>query len=487
MKILVTDDLKSVGKHLNKSINWKRLGISEVLFAYNGKECLEILSKHNPDILLLDIKMPILNGIEVLKKIAEGYYMPRTIIISAYDEFSYAQEAIRYGAVDYILKPIDTDKLVVKIEREIKEQIEVYLKILRNGFLNIQESNVYENVPSILQKLNFSEKIFCILYNTNKGASNYKAREYLDGLYAYHMDISKDSRIYICSLNGNSFEETKDELYKNMLQLVEVDEMISISAIMEISENCLGNAYNQCLDAMNIRFYVPGNIFLYKETEFTQKFDADKIVMYKQRLVQCALDSYNPNLMDAIVEELFDEFVDCMLNYNVTIDICYNILYYVINYLFLKGSIKDYGEFGRQLLKELKQIKKINMLKMKFVSVLRVFITEEISSNESIYQIIEHVKQYLSKNFSQTLSLETISKEFYISKYELCRKFKMIEGMNVWEYIKHVRMENAKLMLLNTDFKIYEIAEKVGYNDSTYFSSIFKKYFNESPKKYRNN
>jgi YesN/AraC family two-component response regulator len=486
MKVLITDDLKSANIFLKNSINWDSLGITSVLSAYDGKECIDIVNAEHPDILILDIKMPVMSGIDVMRRLTEGNYMPKTIILSAYDDFRFAQEAIRHGALDYILKPIDAENLTILLKKITGGLKLNYYEMLRNSLSNMPFGDSGIDDKSILLRLNIFKNYFAVLVRMNGSVDEFnRVEELLKAKYPLAFKLSHKELFLICDLSNAVYENEAAEI-KGLIRS-KGGVTAGISSIADNSLPRLREVYNQCLDALNAGFYQDGNVFLYDSLVSPGEFDAAKITEYKERIVKCILDSQHLLELDSIVGELFSEISSCMPTQDTTVDICYSILFYVVTYLFYTNNFKDTGDLGRKLLREISGYDSIDALMARFKLLLHDFIESNasVSHTESGNQIIEHLKHYLLSNYTSSLSLESISKEFYISKYELCRKFKQMENENIWDYIKKLRMEKAKSMLANTDMKIYEIAEKVGYNDPTYFSNIFKKYFKCSPQQFR--
>lgn len=491
MKVLITDDLKSANIFLKNSIDWDSLGITSVLSAYDGKECIDIVDTEHPDILILDIKMPVMSGIEVMRYLTKGNYMPKTIILSAYDDFRFAQEAIRHGALDYILKPIDADNLTILLKKITSDLKQHYYEMLRNFLTNLPFGDPVIDDKTILSRLNIFRNYFAVLVRMNGSVDEFnRAEALLKAKYPLAFRLSHKELFIVCNLPHDNYENEVDEI-KNLIQSKNstgnTEVTAGISRIVNNNHHHLHEVYNQCIDALNARFYQDGNVFLYNSLVSPGEFDSVKITEYKEHIVKCILDGQHSTELDPIIIELFSEISSCMPTHNTTIDICYSILFYVITYLFYTNNFKETGDLGTKLLQEISRYESIDALMEGFKQLLHDFIESNtsLSHNDSNNQIIEHLKHYLFNNFAASLSLENISKEFYISKYELCRKFKQSENENIWDYIKKLRMEKAKSMLTNTDLKIYEIAEKVGYNDPTYFSNIFKKYFKCSPQQFR--
>ena len=116
-KLLIADDERTIREGMAKSIDWKAIGISSVILAADGREAVKVIEKHNPDIAIVDIIMPELTGLEVISHFSDMADKPEFVILSGYDEFSYAKEAIRNNVKDYLIKPCDTSELTATIQK----------------------------------------------------------------------------------------------------------------------------------------------------------------------------------------------------------------------------------------------------------------------------------------------------------------------------------------------------------------------------------
>lgn len=140
LKIIVVEDEELILNHIVKNIQLTRLGVIIVGKAQNGMQAMELIEEHSPDILLTDIQMPVLNGLELIKHVALNYPYLKTIIISGYSEFEYAKQAIKYGVTDYLLKPLELDELREALQK-IKISIEAEMDSFKSKFSLSQTGN----------------------------------------------------------------------------------------------------------------------------------------------------------------------------------------------------------------------------------------------------------------------------------------------------------------------------------------------------------
>ena len=262
MQLLICDDQNSVHTFLKNSIDWEHLGISSVLHAYNGEECLDLLTEHLPDLLLLDIKLPHMTGIDILKKMKELHLNTITIILSAYNEFAYAKDSLQYGAFAYELKPIDSLKLTPIIEQAIQYQTDKYHTILSN-YLN-GSSHVPNNCSFILNRLQISS--YCGVLISLSGDCSLEqylqVEEQLHAKFSHVMELNYLEFFVLYPIESD-FERTKEEII-SLYHLLSS----SIPAAIQFDISCAGEGFSflqdslkQCQEAHFSHFHINNSNF----------------------------------------------------------------------------------------------------------------------------------------------------------------------------------------------------------------------------------
>jgi two-component system response regulator YesN len=197
LKVVVAEDEELILKHIVKNIQLVNLGFTVVGAAQNGRQALELVEEHSPDLLLTDIRMPVIDGLELLKNIALNYPYIKTIIISGYSEFEYAKQAIKYGVRDYLLKPLEVDEL-----REALSKIKISLKT-ETDFL---KQKIAKNVPGSYSP----EEIITIVAHFIK--ENFNREINLNSL-AEHFNFNAS---YLSKLFKKHYEETPVKYLLNL-------------------------------------------------------------------------------------------------------------------------------------------------------------------------------------------------------------------------------------------------------------------------------
>ncbi|MFP4015449.1 MAG: response regulator [Halanaerobiales bacterium] len=374
--LLIVEDEKPIREKMANNIDWEENDY-RVYFASNGKEALTRLEKSNIDILVTDIKMPKINGIELVKKARKINKNIKVIIISGHAEFEYAQESIRLGVNDYLLKPFRSPRLLDVVNKTRK-------KINEENRQKEEIVNIRKEIDEYLKK------------NKLHSSLNWLTD---DNFFRKQSSLVVDNKVFQLLKTGSK-QELEEELEK---LFTEID--------------------NYRSERQKYLLLINGIILNIYQT----------------------------------MKELGYEFVDLM-------------------------QIIDY--------ESLKQIESMNMEEVKkwlselFYKVNYLVSFKKDKRNE---KLVQKVKDYMINNFSEGITLNDMAKRFSISTGYLSKIFLEQVGENFLDYLNMIRVNKAKELLKTTDKKIYEVADEVGFNDSYYFSSWFKKIVGVTPTTYRDN
>uniref|UniRef100_A0A7C5Z8A5 Response regulator n=1 Tax=Caldicellulosiruptor owensensis TaxID=55205 RepID=A0A7C5Z8A5_9FIRM len=500
-KILLVEDEIFMRKGIIKLIDWDRLGFEVAYEAGNGQEALEILKSEKVDVIITDIKMPVMDGIELIKRVSEKFEnKPAIIIISGYNEFEFAKAAIKYGVNDYLLKPIDENELIQtleKIKTRILSEKEEYKKkelfeyVRRNSafikalelqnedylgnssedgvkkYLGIskQEAFQYEDDLTIYEKLMETEKSV----NTRYSDKFIEIKCYWDSYFNLLFVVNTIQGYTKNSLVKQVFDEIRDILN---LQAIIVQEYVSNQKIHVL--------YKQLLRKFNfVQFYEKSGIIEASEIgEFEHYLEDKKLSKELIRLIE----EKRFEDINVKISKFFDE---CQSN-KVSPEV-------IKGYILLAVlEIIDYFEVYQILETDsMKLIFSSNTQRSKFldeiIGILNQiinYIDEDSKFNGSSF--MKKIELFIKENYNKDITIKSIAQQFYINPIYLGRMFKKHFNMPFNKYLHLVRIENAKRLLLKTDMKIYEIAKEVGYSDPDYFALKFEEYVGKSPSKFRN-
>lgn len=532
-KIVIVDDDMLIRKGIRNVIRWRDLECEISGEASSGDEALKVIEEVKPDIVITDIKMPNMDGIELIDRIKKIIPQCKIVILTAYREFEYAQRAIKYGAFDFLLKPTKVEDIInvvqkaineIKKEKTIVEELEKInsilkekLPILRENFLFNVIFEMISNEDEILQMATLYEieigSFLMILAecSTKEERGRQNSHLYLLGISNMLNDfLSNDFTIYTIYLNNSQavyivsskkelekeeekrFFELLSQLKKAAVECFNIDLTFAVSTwgrgIVQLPDK-----YKECIDAINYRFYFDEeDIIYYKDlSHFFMYVDDRKLKNLKNEiLLSVRYGNYSNinNLLLELEETLKKSKADKQYIFNF-----YYLLLIEINMikaqLFSTINKPDNQEMFESIdyFNEIIKCKNLSELS----NILRISIKrtiEEVQKHNlnKMGSLIKKVIDYIKENYhSGEISLSDISEKFFVSPSYLSRLFKKETGKNLSDFINEYRIEKAKQLLLTTDLKTYEVADRVGIPDPHYFSRLFKRYTGYSPSEYK--
>ncbi len=536
-RLLVVEDEEMIRNKIMYNTNWKEHGFIEVLQASNGKEALEIVRKNNIDIVVTDIQMPEMNGIELIREIKSLNRGIKCIIITAYAEFEYAKESVKLNVNDYILKPFKSKdlleivkKLSEEILRERNERVEVEnlrrqlrenKKALREKLFNDLLSNSY--IGDVENDLNYLElsklkdrEFFIAVININNFMELIREEDeeqkYIVNLSFYNL-VTK----FLSSFGADSSNTCDSELVYSVInykidQLViavydDIDKYIpAFEGLIKTGRQELGfcmtigigNKYKNltdvhvsyreaCSAVLLDRVYGREIVYIFNDLNFGNK------VYSKQLHILGDTKLYDDLKIGAFPEIKMDivDIITQIKSSKLELDAINTIIYNIVLL-----SCKTVNELGYDIfeimgedfnlhfdVKEINNLVQLEEWLLSFFYKVNEFINQKRSNRNE--NLLSKVKDYVDRNYSENITLTSIAKNFGISSGYLSVLFNDHIGQNFIDYLTNLRIQNAKNLLKSTDLKIYEIADKVGYRDAYYFSTAFKKIVGINPTDYR--
>lgn len=407
-KVVLADDEPIMRKALQSLIDWKAIDCEVVYVAENGEQVLRYLEENRPDILITDIKMPGVDGIEISKYIWERKFPTKVILLTAYADFSYAQSAIRYNVVEYVTKTGAFDELLRAVERcktllaETKQLVHEEQEVKTDNFFRgVYDGNIYREISERYENLGLKKTNYAVLFFKflmDEAADRQKRVRLYDSLKNFFHLAFTDQVIH-----GMFY---KKDMYGLVLQCGNKDEEIK----EQLKETCI-----RVMDMMDnfMELYVYVGI--------------------------------------SRVHEKIDELPDA-----------YDEAQSALNYSGLEKSEK-----------------------LNFYSEEMQLEILPIASFDAKQKLVRESLAYIDKHYQETMSVADISRAIGTSASYLSRIFKESTGETIIRTINNKRVEKAKMYLRETDLKVYEIADILGFENVTYFSRFFKKHTGISPKDYK--
>lgn len=532
-KILLVDDEEEIRTSIMKKIKWEELGFCLVGDAENGEDALEKAAALEPDLLLTDIKMPYMDGLELAERVKAERESVEVVFFSGFDEFEYAQKAIWLNAMEYILKPIDEEELtqvLIRLKRRMDEKLEQSrnismlrenyrktLPILREYFLNelvrdeLSREEILEGfstyqipvadakrwaIVSVDIQVREGDEQFLPLHQEKEllPVSVWKLmEERLQGEYQYTLFLSGAApRVQI--LFGFKEHFPVDRLIHRMKQIgydcrriLGLETTIGIGrAYGEVEQ--IARSYRESREAIGYRAILGSLVPIYIKDVGAVESDS---LTFDERKEHRLLETVKFSTEEEIREEV-GRLIDEMENARVHSSQCQ--IYVISIFHSLTKLIQQYELEAEDIWGGEKTY--YNILDRLITSHnIRNFLTntclainEKISQGrkESIVGIVEKAKQYIELHYGEAeLSAESVCKYLHISSAYFSTVFKKETGVNYIAWLTDLRLEKAAKLLLDTEDKTYMIAAKVGYPEPNYFSHVFKKKYGISPNKYR--
>ena len=497
-RVLVVDDEKLERDGIRFLLSMEE-GEWEIYEAANGKLALNELRKHPVDLMLTDIKMPHMDGLELSKKAREEYPDLEIIIFSGYGDFAFAQEAIRYGVTDYVLKPVDPDRFhdtIQKIQKEIasrknKEQQSIKEKsFLQQYFLlGYIYSGDQERLKEAEGIVDFSvwEQWHCaILIESDESFFDSASDE-------VPLEIQAELRrsFFYLNLNGRQSLLLFKDVYcdytlvaKNVYSLLKrlhpARFHLAVSRRFDGYRELPG-IMEQLEQQMEEKFYHP-DIHIYTSEEEEEKNTGEE--EQDSRL----MEKISEDISRKDVKQLWSHFHSLASKYqsNTQFSAMYVKFVFsnVIQELFQENQFSEERKLDHEVerLYSCTNLKQILAITQENIKEYEEFLERSMSDSRDE---VASVKNYIYQHYAEDLSLETLAEKVYLSSGYLSFIFKKETGMNLNRFIRVVRMEKAKELLCNSNMKVAQVSEQVGIPNVSYFCRSFREYYGSSPESYR--
>ncbi|MBR6770970.1 MAG: response regulator [Lachnospiraceae bacterium] len=516
--VVVADDEEELRGAILRKVDWESIGFQVVGEAENGVEALELVEKMKPDLLLTDIKMPFVSGIELARQVREIRPTTQIVFLSGFDEFKYAQQAIQYNIISYLLKPISMadltrelfvvkekiDNLFLEFNNKRQKQMEkseFLMPLLLDGYWCQEKGDREEGLIKqalecgIIKNSSKDFRYVVLVTNvTDRRGSNCTSGDMVHSVdsilkkYVRYESFYWNGRIIsLLIATAAAFDKYLHILVGDVVQSIE--RIMNLNGVLGVSRMTekLSSCHDAYIEAMNAISYSKGNgsgVYYIGDEEQAEEIDAQeilKIVMEVESLVRGGLETEIEEYMERLFGRIYEMRLSrARINYlmvQIMAAIC-KIIYAVAdgeeieqmqknmllpNLFFQDGGFREMQ--GRLTEFCLQTREMIGSQRKKSSKVLC----------EKTLKIIE------TEYGNGELSLVMVSNAVNVSPNYLSSLIKKETGKTFIDLLTARRMETAREMLMCTSMKIREISEKCGYNDQHYFSYCFKKYSGLSP------
>lgn len=522
-KIMLADDEGIVIDSLKYIIEREFGEECHIEFAKTGRNVIELAENYRPDIAVMDIQMPGINGIEAMKEIRKNNDNIIFIVMSAYDKFDYAQEAIKLGALEYLTKPMDRNKMLAALKRAmaivdqektrrsndliIREKLETVVPILENGLIYNLLFHEYfeEDITNYKTMLNIQTDyaFMMVLVSGDDKDGNHMTNAVGSSvrLQQNYREIRAIIKMYFDAIAGTVMGNKLAILVPYGRKELEYSERVNV---IERAREMAYKLKNQ----LDISFRVGiGKVGELKEMESSYS-DAINSLLLTTNTVAHANDlpigcEYTDNYPIELEKKLFEEVEKGRTDAAVEVSKEYFSRIKDMDIMDLRLKVLEFALWAERIsysaggmvysvsnrhgyLPTIMAIESTEELYRWFEDRI-VFSCSNIASRkeESSNDAIVASKAYIENNYTKNITLEDVSREVNISSYYLSRIFKEETGENFIDYLTNLRIEKAKELLSTTQYSMKEICSMSGYSDPNYFSKTFKKNVGVTPTEYR--
>lgn len=482
-RILIVDDERIILNGIRMMIE-EKLKFSfpiDIAVASNVPQAIELLDEFHPDLILTDIRMPVVDGFELIQYVRKKEPSKSIAILSSHADFEYAQQAIRYHVTDFILKPVDLNKLKDTIWRVYQQKLEQERSFLHSSMMEVRNMVLYDlpaqeltsgteqikqlfpyiyftvvvlnlsqteaSYPNLLEQilLNYYDTCYCFLFQERKQLiaicnHNRFLLKPVD-LKQQFIDAARCGELWIgVSISTTSFKKLHN-LYVNAVQRIFYARHFGVgSSLIEISLI----TYQDCV-----------NVFLAKEEAATR-------CLLKEFLDKVKSVSSEPVTPEMIYQSFFQNIALYLENHHIPVP-----------EIFAEVDCSMADEQGL-----------MDVIMAKLMDLKREIQTgNDYKGND---MLIKQLMDYIQKHYMEDVSLEELADYVGHHPNYVCTVFKKSVGQSYLTYIHKERLQVAKRMLLETDLTIEQISAEVGYNSSSQFARVFRKYEMVSPSDFRN-
>ncbi|MCP1103517.1 YesN/AraC family two-component response regulator [Aequitasia blattaphilus] len=504
MRIVIVEDEIKIRTGMAKMIENETDHII-VGLGSNGEEGLEIIQRFKPDLVITDIRMPNLDGLEMLEKMYERKIQAQTIILSGYSEFSYAQKAIRFGVTDYLLKPLAPEDLLMTLDKVVKQmQAEEkennrYAESQLGEFLFGKMENTTDSAEKIreLCGVELDSKVLIYAGYVGDAPSGYRElvekelwdiREKYVGFNLYWF-YQENIQIYFCVITaidkGVDFLQIERTFYNRLMIHYQKCNEKPIWAMHYTKADQLKES------VWKIREWIPYTLVL-KEKGFIQEEDIVSIQKNDFKYPVEIIKDIKRGICSESIEQMrsgLESFYQYMLKLQIEpaeVKGGFIKLYYEILDVLLDFNKPLHDEFkDTNFLKILDAAVSENEVRNAYQDIVKLLLNAKTEREDISNYIIKKAINHIRENYKEGITLEETARKLKITPVYLSTLFNREVGINFSSFLKQFRMSQAKRLLKGSDLKIYEVAKEVGYQDPKYFAKVFKEELGVSPGDYR--
>lgn len=481
--VLIVEDEKMIRQGLKAMIQRSGVPVETILECNNGELALEIIKEQKIDVLFTDIRMPKMDGIELVKQMQSCEYVPLTVAISGYDDFSYAVEMLRNGVREYLLKPIERERIYTilqNLEEEIQVQIEREHISEKAGYQQLKyfmlSDQVTEEEVQILRK-QYEEFFYQGSYVVCVAPVRKWGDEDIPCVCLRHL---KGQDVFL--IEENRIKDCAEELFS--------DYCVGASQPYQ-GIGSLRQAYVEAEQARKYAFCTAatGIVTTQRKETILEKLREEAEKLLDANNCQSRIQLIGTERQDELIRAWERFFTETKQGWIFPEE------FEGVMKSFFEEAEKNYHNVIEEFSEELHSVQDIweydnidtyQEACMEWILKLQAYISKQMDGSQN-RQKMREAEIYIQEHYNEDINMAVVSNYLSINYSLFSWTFKQHTGRNFVNYLKDIRMEKAKELLAETDKKILEISKEVGYDNEKHFMKLFKSTFGISPSEYRKN
>lgn len=519
-KVLLADDEMLDLEGMKQFIPWSKLGLKVVDAVSNGFAACEVIEHQPVDILVTDINMPNMSGLELARKAMEKKPDIRIVFVSGYQDFHYVKQALSMKACSYVLKPVDDDELIASLQtirqeleiegkrKEAEEHYHSMIPMAKNELLiRLLEGELHGEESEALTRLAAAHGLLSVQgplraavielddLDWKNQSTPEEAGHFEQLLQEMNKVLQKCGMQHACKLSkrrlavimqGDRVDECISTLYNTVNSKPAVSVTIGLGEpVQEIS--LLPQSYKQALEALDGKMFIGrGHLIKYEEVRRTPEMKDVRTLDIRLDALFKAMSNYELVKIHDEIDNLFQSVSTLRSKFTI-----YNLAIYIVFKLehYLSTRDEDLSKMLGFKLSSLDIVLKFEMMgDIRSWLVRKVFeISETLRQRENTQcsRLIREILHTMQERMNENITLKDIAQKFSFSPNYLGHLFKEEVGKSFSEMLVQLRMEKAGELLRNPTLKIYEVADQVGYRYIPYFSRQFKETYGMTPMEFR--
>ncbi|MCQ6561511.1 response regulator [Paenibacillus mendelii] len=533
-KLILVDDSERVRKGLQASVNWSEHRIEIAGEAEDGEAALELIAQVKPDLILTDVVMPHMTGLELIGRALEIVPLAKVILLSGYDQFDYVQSAIRSGAFDYLLKPTKVEELLAVVNKakqsmeqergqikgivELKQQLHESIPVLKERHLRhlldgrVPLSEIREKYGYLKLSIGDNRCVCLVLEldedqvltqhdrDDDRQLVKFACRNITEELFKdkFHTEMieNSDSQL-VMIVSGRDPQDLEHDIERLLVLLRKMRAYILNYYKMRVSIG-IGNvyespewivpSYKEAAEAMKYRLYAGDEGFIFYREISSFRMQEATVYPYELEKKLClALKAGDKEEATAGAKEFLQAIVggqspDPEQLRNICCQLVYTMLRMLVEWNISDGRVVDFTALDGQMRKWTTTRQAESWL-IHYVEELSDMIAIKMQQRST--SMVQKAIAFMEQQYARDLSLHEVADAVHLTPNYLANLFKLRTGETILNVLSGIRMDKAKELLRNTDMKTYEIARAVGFADAKYFGQVFKKVVGATPQDYK--